>query len=133
MNQSNPEEQKHSIYDATINDIADQVHRNALAHGFHPPEQALEDWHERMINNCHDELSELHEALRSGTENDLCDKAEKMKELHLPPLTKMEEEYADLIIRLLDQSRRLKLDIARAVAIKHLYNVTRPFKHGRKH
>jgi hypothetical protein len=50
----------------------------------------------------------------------------------MAPLTCREEEYADIIIRTLDQCRRLGVDIQRAVEIKHAYNLTRPYKHGKK-
>ena len=42
-----------------------------------------------------------------------------------------EEELADIVIRALDVSRRLGIDIMRAIGAKHAYNVTRPFRHGK--
>lgn len=128
--QTSSEYQK--FYDGTINQIADSVHFNAIAHGFHPPEQHVDDWLAHMCCNKHAEISELYDAWRAGTLHLPCDKAEKMKAMHLPELTCAEEEYADLIIRCLDECRRLKIDIARAIAVKHMFNITRPYKHGKK-
>jgi NTP pyrophosphatase (non-canonical NTP hydrolase) len=115
----------------TINQIADAVHANARAHGFHPEGQTEREFINEQICTLHGEVSELHDAWRSGKLRAPCDKADKMEALGLPPLTCIEEEYADIIIRALDQCRRLNVDIARAIEIKHRFNVTRPFKHGK--
>lgn len=125
-------DEKDSLYDGTLNQIADAVHRNAKWHGFHPPEQSEDDWLAHMCCNKHGEVSELYDAWRSGKLRAPCDKADKMVALGLPALTCVEEELADLIIRVLDESRRLGVDIAKAVAVKHLFNLTRPHKHGRR-
>lgn len=119
------------LTNANINFIADNVHKNAIEHGFHPEGQDVGDWLAHMCNNKHGEICELYDAWRSGHLHQPCDKAAKMEALGLPPLTCAEEEYADLIIRCLDECRRLGIDIARAIAVKHAYNVTRPFKHGK--
>jgi NTP pyrophosphatase (non-canonical NTP hydrolase) len=87
---------------------------------------------EQQINNLHDEVSELHEAVRDGTWLENCDKADKMLKLGLRPLSKREEEYADIIIRVLDQCKRLNVDIVYAISVKHAYNTTREYKHGKK-
>lgn len=111
--------------------IAFLVHENAKAHGFHPHTQDIADWFAHMNCNKHAEISELYDAWRSGKLHEPCDKAAKMTALGLPPLTCLEEEYADIIIRCLDEASRWGIDIAKAVAAKHLYNTTRPFKHGK--
>lgn len=119
------------LLNASIDDVATAVHQNAIEHGFHDPAQARGDFLAHMICNTHAELSELYDAWRAGKLDEPCDKAGKMIELNLPPLSCAEEEYADIVIRALDQARRLKIDIARAIAVKHAYNTTRPYKHGK--
>jgi hypothetical protein len=119
------------IFDGTLNEIADAVHENAVKKGFHP-EQPEADFINYQLMNSIVEIAELHDAWRRGNWKKPCDKAEEMKDLGLPVLSCAEEEYADLLIRTLDQCRRLKIDIARAVAIKHMFNTTRPFRHGNK-
>lgn len=114
----------------TLNEIADAVHLNAVEKGFHPKEP-IEVFLANQTNNLHAEVSELWDAHRAGNFNSYCDKAQKMIFLGLKPLTCAEEEYADIIIRALDQCRRLKIDIQQAVEVKHAYNKTRPFKHGK--
>lgn len=116
----------------TLDQIADAVHANARDKGFHEESQSLDDFVDAQTNNLHDEVSELHEALRNGTLHSPCDKADKMIEAGLEVLTCAEEEYADIIIRALDQCRRLGIDIQRAIEIKHAYNKTRPHLHGKK-
>jgi len=78
------------------------------------------------------EVAELWEAYRDGTLDKPCDKAAKMKALGLPELTCAEEEMADIIIRTLDTAEFWGLDISRAVKAKHLFNQSRPHRHGGK-
>lgn len=116
----------------TINQIADAIHENAIVHGFHPKNQSERVFLNEQLMNLHSEVTEIHEAWRNGKPWDLCDKSSAMRSLGLPPLTNIEEEYADVVIRALDQCRRLGVDIAMAIQIKHAYNKSRPFKHGKK-
>ena len=116
-----------------LNEIADAVHQNAVDHGFHPADSETEDqWLANQLLNLHEEVTELSMARRAGTLDDPCDKAEKMRELGLEPLTCREEEYADLIIRGLDQMRRQGINPLRVVLTKHAFNKIRPYKHGKK-
>jgi NTP pyrophosphatase (non-canonical NTP hydrolase) len=115
----------------TIDEIADTVHACAVEHGFHPKEQPIEVFIANQCNNLHAEISELWDAFRAGEADHLCDKASKMLGLQLRPLTKAEEELADIIIRALDVSRRLRIDIYTAILTKHAFNKTRPFRHGK--
>ncbi len=115
-----------------IDSLADIVHLNAVEHGFHDPNQSEGDFLAHMCCNKHGEVSELYEAWRAGNLHGPCDKATKMKQLGLRELTCAEEEMADIIIRVLDECRRLGIDIAMAVGVKHAYKTTRPFKHGKQ-
>lgn len=115
-----------------LNDIADMVHQNAWDKGFHSKDETVDQHIERACNNLHDEVSELHEAWRNNRLMQRCDKAERMIELGLLPLTCAEEEFADIIIRTLDNMKKLGLDPQVAVMTKHKYNATRPHRHGGK-
>lgn len=86
----------------------------------------------RYTANLHGEVSELWEAARGGKLDALCDKAEKMRDAGIKPLTCAEEELADIIIRALDTAAVLGIDIDRAVRLKHAFNETRPHRHGGK-
>lgn len=115
----------------TISFFADAVHQNAWDKGWHPfPSE--DAYVEAACNNLHDEVSELHEAWRNNKLREECDKAEKMRAANLPPLTCLEEELADIIIRALDNAKALNVDIVRALVIKHTFNTTRPHRHGGK-
>jgi len=113
----------------TINEIATMVHENAKAKGFHPSEP-LEVFIANQCNNIHGEVQELWDAFRAGTEEEPCDKNTYISTGE--QLTCKEEELADIIIRVLDVSKRLGVNIEKAILIKHQYNTTRPFKHGKK-
>ena len=112
-----------SFSEPTLNEIADMVHKNAIEKGFHDPAESHRSFLANQCNNIHGEITELWDAWRAGKEYDACDKP-----IHL---NCTEEELADLIIRALDVSRRLKIDILNAILVKHGYNLTRPHKHGK--
>lgn len=116
----------------TINEIAEAVHALAKEKGWHDEAEQTDHFIERMCNNIHDEVSELHTAWRDNCLYLSCDKAVQMKEMNLKPLTCLEEEMADIIIRALDACMKLKLNPQDIIARKHIYNTTRPFRHGGK-
>ena len=70
----------------------------------------------------HSELSEALEALRHGN---------KPSE-HIPEFSGVEEEFADVIIRIMNLSERRGWKIAEAVIAKAAFNATREYKHGGK-
>lgn len=116
----------------SLDDLADSAHTLAWMKGWHSAEEGEDAFVERMCNNLHDEVSELHEAWRNNHLRDPCDKAARMEAAGLPPLTCLEEEMADILIRLLDNCRKLNVDIVMAVNAKHGYNATRAMRHGGK-
>lgn len=111
----------------TITDWADEVHALASAKGWH--EEGTSDARTpQFVANIHGECSELWEAYRKGALRSPCDKAGKMVE----PLTCLEEELADIVIRAFDTAKALGVDIERAVSVKHAFNASRPYRHGGK-
>lgn len=87
----------------------------------------------------HSELSEMFEAWRKGEGDKPCDKPiEIIDPKYRTPddlighrrMTNIEEEVADVIIRLLDLCGKLDIDVGRVVLAKHEYNKSRPFMHG---
>lgn len=111
-----------------LNELAEHVWNTAKGKGFHDEPVPLAV----STANLHSEVSELWESFRAGTLREPCDKAAKMAELGLRPLTCIEEELADVVIRALDTARENGVDIARAVSVKDAYNQTRPHKNGGK-
>lgn len=108
--------------------LAEAVHANAVEKGFQDPPQDIAT----MSLNTIGEVCEHWEAFRKKKLDAPCDKTEGMMELFGETLTNEEEEVADQLIRVLDIARRFKVDIVKAVRIKHGYNRTRSFRHGNK-
>jgi NTP pyrophosphatase (non-canonical NTP hydrolase) len=75
-----------------------------------------------LIALMHSELSEALEGLRHGNP------ASK----HIPQFTTVEEELADVIIRIMDFAIAKKHRIAEALVAKVAFNATREFMHGGK-
>lgn len=129
---------------AVLNTLRDIVAKNAVDKGFRLKmklDMTDEQWDGALgklvraatySSNQHGEASEFWEAFRAGKLDQLCDKAEKMKAAGLVPLTCAEEEIADEIIRALDKAQAHGVDVAKAVAMKHLFNTGRPYLHGGK-
>lgn len=116
----------------TLSEIAHAVHELAWHKGWHDDNESEDGFVERMCNNLHDEVSEIHEAWRNNNLRQPCDKAPVMRALGLPELTCLEEEMADIVIRVLDNSKKLGVDITRAVNLKHSFNLSRSMRHGGK-
>lgn len=108
----------------SLNELAQRIYDFNVQMGWHTSAPDLS----KFLMNLHSEVSELWEAWRKGQINEPCDKAARMQQ----PLTCIEEELADILIRTLDTAKVFGVDIDRAVAVKMAYNGTRPHRHGGK-
>lgn len=123
--------------------IQHEAHTNAVKHGFWDiigylkrlcyvkkviePEHHLEMRNavfSQKISLMHEELSELLGALRSGNPTAPCEK--------VPTINVMEEEAADVLIRLVDFCGEAGIRLGVATLLKMDYNAGRPHMHGKK-
>jgi len=116
----------------TVDEIADAVHKLAWEKGWHSETITEDAFIESACNNLHNEVSELHEAWRNNQLHEPCDKTYKMAVAGIRSLTCFEEELADIVIRAFDTARKFNVDIRSAIELKHMFNATRPHRHGGK-
>lgn len=98
-------------------EVAKDCYENSKAHGFWEAERNRPE----MLALMHSELSEALEYYRKG---------DKQSD-HIPEFTGVEEELADVIIRVMDYAHGFKHRVAEAVIAKMEFNKSRPHKHGK--
>lgn len=118
------EEAKGLMYDMAkekqgINDFANEVHDNAVAHGWWEEKRPFGE----IIALCHSELSEALEAYRNR---------EDMVWMNGDKPDGIAVEMCDCIIRILDYLAEEEVDIEYVLKLKHEYNKSREYKHGGK-
>ncbi len=101
----------------SLNDLAAELQRLAEEKGFR---ENIADPRGKAavavyVANFHGEASELWEAARCDRLHKPCDKSEQMRAAGLAPMTCLEEELADMIIRPLNIGNVFGVDIDRAV------------------
>lgn len=102
----------------TIREMQAAIHRTAVEHGWWEAERPVGEVLMLVVT----ELAEAMEAYRGGNSE-----SEK-----IPGFSKIEEELADAIIRILDYAGGANLDLEGALKAKMAYNETRPYRHGGK-
>jgi NTP pyrophosphatase (non-canonical NTP hydrolase) len=102
-----------------LNEMRDIIHQWAKDKGWwDKPRNKFE-----LIALMHSELSEAVEYLRKKEHPAMDDK--------VPELTGEAAEMADTIIRILDYCGAYGIDIGNAIRLKHAFNQSRPYRHGK--
>lgn len=101
-------------------------HRNRAAGWYDGPPRSTGD----TIALLHSEISEAYEGMREKP-------GEQVRGFNAsakigPEFNCVEEEFADEIIRLLDETNRRGLDVIGALAAKLAFNAKRSYRHGGK-
>lgn len=92
---------------------------NAVAHGWWEDERSIGE----IIALIHSELSEALEYARKDINT---------KSNHIPEYSGLEEEFADVLIRIFDYCGKKNLRLGLALLAKMKFNKTRPYKHGKR-
>jgi len=101
------------------------VHSLAIEKGWHDDRDIMDPHHlASMLALIHTEVSEATECVRNGEVDLFVGVTGKP--------TGMPSELADIIIRVLDMSGALGIDMGELIEQKHAYNQTRPHRHGNK-
>lgn len=137
--------EQESIIASNITEFSHDVHQNAVEHGWWEEERGTPECLMLMVS----ELSEALEEYRDGKpdaychmlgsrnpgnpncQRDTCEGLDCLDKTFFKP-EGIGIELADCIIRIFDYCAAHDIDIGRAIMIKHLYNKTRPYRHGGK-
>lgn len=104
----------------TMTEWAEAIHDNAVQHGWWEEDRGFGE----VVALCHSELSEALEEDRAGNEL-IYIAAGKPEGIAV--------ELMDCVIRIFDWFGFKGVDVDELMALKHCYNLSRPYKHGKRY
>jgi NTP pyrophosphatase (non-canonical NTP hydrolase) len=102
----------------TINELQKKIHQTAKDHGWWNDDRDIGTILMLIV-------TEVAEAMEAHREN-------KQSSENIPQFSGVEEELADIIIRVLDFAGHKGYDMEKILQAKMEYNDTRPYRHGGK-
>jgi len=129
-----------------LNELAEKIHTNAVAHGFYDDEKVnipeklmliVTELGEAMEAYRNEHYADLEEAINERVNiylnKSVADTTIESWNLTFEDFVKntYEDELADTIIRILDLCAYMKIDIDKHIMLKNKYNESRPYKHGK--
>lgn len=106
----------------TITELVTAAHELAKSKGWWPEGEPVNIPEKLAL--IHSEVSEALEEYRGGTMGTVIREGGKPEGFDV--------ELADIVIRVADLCGRLSIDLERIIAVKHGYNMSRPYRHGGK-
>lgn len=103
-----------------LTELSKEIHKNAVNHGWWDEPRSFAE----IVALCHSELSEALEEDRQGNPA-IYVKNGKPEGIAT--------EMIDCLIRILDWCGHAKIDVDEILALKHEFNKSRPYKHGKKY
>jgi len=123
-----PDDYVDESYANRFNSFVHDVRETVISKGFHesPEYETVPHFCMMVIT----ELAEIVEYDRTDSFKEPCDK--KFGKVPIG-ISKIEEEVADAMMRLMSFAEKHGLNLGRAIQLKHLFNTMRPRKHGKKY
>ena len=104
----------------TFNERAKEIHKNAVEHGWWDDPRSFAE----VVALCHSELSEALEEDRQ---------ANSIFYLKNGKPEGIATEMIDCMIRILDWCAYAGVDVDEILSVKHEFNKSRPYKHGKNY
>ena len=118
------QEEREYIFRNIFNHFQKKAHENAVNKGFWPDlgsSEAADYQYAAKVALIHSEASELLETIRHRNP----------QSRKIPDFTSIEEELADIVIRVMDMAGKQDWRVGEAIIAKMTYNASRPHKHGK--
>ena len=116
----------------SLNEWMQDVHRNAVEHGWHEKDRPFSEY----AALCHSEISEALEEDRAGKPmlyvfDEFGEVETDIAKFNGRKPEGVAVEMIDCIIRILDWCGRMGVDVEQIMQLKHEYNKSRPYRHGK--
>jgi NTP pyrophosphatase (non-canonical NTP hydrolase) len=123
---------RYTRFHSTIEDLATDIRENCIAKGWRNADGSYDGSFGDAMALLHSEVSEAFEAWREHGTDDTTSYAQSLVCGTPPKPEGVGSEFADILIRLIDDCDIYGIDLAAEVERKLEYNRTRLYRHGGK-